>query len=192
MTILPTLLILAAGSGSRYRASGGQTHKLDALINGSSVLKRAMRAAEQSGLAWHVVRAADVPQGSVGMGDSIATGARATANATGWLIIPGDLPLVLPATLQRVAHALATGTHDVVTPLFRGRQGHPVGFSASCLTQLTALSGDRGASSIVQEARSHHRVLTLDVGDDEGIVTDIDTVDDLLRAQALHRQRTAR
>ena len=99
---------------------------------------------------------------------------------------------MLPATLQRVAHALATGTHDVVTPLFRGRQGHPVGFSASCLTQLTALSGDRGASSIVQEARSHHRVLTLDVGDDEGIVTDIDTVDDLLRAQALHRQRTAR
>ena len=122
MTILPTLLILAAGSGSRYRASGGQTHKLDAVIDGSSVLQRAVQAAEQSGLAWHVVRAADVPQGSVGMGDSIAAGARATANAAGWLIIPGDLPLVLPATLQRVAHALATGTHDVVTPLFRGRQ----------------------------------------------------------------------
>ena len=182
---LPTVLILAAGSGTRFRASGGSTHKLDALLDGVTVLERSIQAAQQSGLSWHLVRKGE---GGAGMGDSIAAGVRATPDANGWLIIPGDLPLVRPATLMLVGKTLVEGDHDVVMPFFEGKQGHPVAFSADCFSALTALHGDKGASPIVRDARARGQVLDLAV-DDEGVVTDIDTVDDLARAQELLRTR---
>ena len=181
----PTVLILAAGSGTRFRASGGSTHKLDALLDGMAVLERAMQAAQQSGLPWHLVRK---DEGGAGMGDSIAAGVRATPDANGWLVIPGDLPLVRPATLMQVSQALVQGTHDVVMPFFQGKQGHPVAFSTACFAALTALHGDKGASPIVRDARARGQVLDLAV-DDEGVVTDIDTMDDLARAHELLRAR---
>ena len=181
----PTVLILAAGSGTRFRASGGSTHKLDALLDGVTVLERSIQAAQQSGLPWHLVRKGE---GGAGMGDSIAAGVRATPDANGWLIIPGDLPLVRPATLMLVGKTLVEGDHDVVMPFFEGKQGHPVAFSADCFSALTALHGDKGASPIVRDARARGQVLDLAV-DDEGVVTDIDTVDDLARAQELLRTR---
>jgi len=52
---------------------------------------------QASGLPFHVVRAVDIAHlENAGMGDSIATGVVATQNANGWLILPADLPLVLP------------------------------------------------------------------------------------------------
>ena len=41
------------------------------------------------------------------MGDSIAAAVRATAQAPGWLVLPGDLPLIRPDTLRTMAAALA-------------------------------------------------------------------------------------
>ena len=181
----PTLLILAAGSGSRFRASGGSTHKLDALLGGMTVLERSLQSAQASDLPWHLVRAG---QGGEGMGDSIAAGVRATSDANGWLIIPGDLPLVRPATLIQVAQALEQGTHEVVLPFFEGRQGHPVAFSASRIAALSELHGDKGAAAVVRDARARAQVLDLAV-DDEGVVTDIDTMEDLARAHALLQAR---
>ncbi len=49
-----------------------------------------------------------------GVGDSIARGVGATQNAAGWLILPGDLPLIDPGSLRRVAQALAS--KPVVVP----------------------------------------------------------------------------
>ena len=43
-----------------------------------------------------------------GMGASIAAGVSARSGASGWLVMPGDMPLLLPSTLQRVAQALAS------------------------------------------------------------------------------------
>lgn len=179
----PTLILLAAGSGTRFRASGGCTHKLDALLCDVPVLERTLQAVQQSGLPWHLVRQGE---GGAGMGDSIAAGVRATGTAHGWLIIPADLPMVRPATLMRVAQALieVPAEVDVIAPFFNGQQGHPVAFAAHCHAALTALNGDRGASAIVREARAQGRLREL-VVDDEGIITDIDTMDDLARAQAL-------
>lgn len=188
----PTLLILAAGQGARYRASGGTTHKLDAMLDGVSVLEHCIRTARASGLAWHVVRAgADGGDGGAsgaGMGDSIAAGVRATRHANGWLILPGDLPLVRAATLQQIARALQGDEDRIAVPHFAGQNGHPVGFGRAYADALCALSGDLGASSIVRSARAAQRVRDCAV-EDEGIVTDIDTVADLERAEALLRQR---
>jgi molybdenum cofactor cytidylyltransferase len=116
----------------------------------------------------------------------IAAAVRATPDAAGWLILPGDLPLVQAATLRAVAHALAQ--HAVVVPMFKGTRGHPVGFSAACRDALLDLKGNQGAASVVHAHAAINSVAYIDVTD-EGIVTDIDTLDDLRRAEALFAAR---
>lgn len=171
----PVVLVLASGRGERFRASGGQVHKLQALLGGVPVLQRTLAAVRASGLAWHLEDA-----GHPGMGDSIAAAVRATQNAQGWLVLPGDLPLIAPASLQQVAAALAV--HAVVLPMHGGVRGHPVGFSAACRDVLLALSGETGAASIVQSRGKLGQVLELEMAD-AGCVTDIDTLDDLAQAE---------
>jgi molybdenum cofactor cytidylyltransferase len=176
---LPTVIILAAGLGERFTASGGNTHKLAALLAGKPVLQHVLDAVRVSGLPHHLVQAdASRP----GMGDSIADGVRATPDAAGWLVLPGDLPLVRGESLRAVADALRQ--HAVVMPAYQGVRGHPVGFSAACRDQLLALKGNQGAAPVVlaQSAMNSVAVLALD---DVGVVTDIDTLDDLARAEKL-------
>ena len=180
------VLVLAGGRGERFRASGGGTHKLDALLGGVPVLQRTLAAVRASGLACHLVR----PKGGTpGMGHSIALGVQATAQAAGWLVLPGDLPLVRPGSLRQVAQALSA--HPVAVPWCGGRTGHPVGFSAECFAALSALSGDTGAAAIVRAYRQAGRVADVAL-DDEGIRLDVDTLDDLHRAEACLRQDEGR
>ncbi|HSW17572.1 MAG TPA: NTP transferase domain-containing protein [Ramlibacter sp.] len=167
----PVVLVLASGRGERFVASGGQGSKLDAALAGRPVLARTLDAVRASGLAWHVEDA-----GHPGMGDSIAAAVRATRGAAGWLVLPGDLPLVQPATLRAVARALAA--HEVVAPVYQGQRGHPVGFSAACGDELASLSGAQGAARVLKS----RAVFTLQV-QDIGVVTDIDTLADLAEAE---------
>lgn len=169
----PVVLVLASGRGERFAASGGRGSKLQALLAGRPVLERTLDAVRASGLPFHV-EAAEHP----GMGDSIAAAVRAAPDAAGWLVLPGDLPLVSPQSLRAVAAALAQAS--VVVPSYRGTRGHPVGFRAEHGPALQALHGTEGAAAIVRAA--HPLRLELD---DPGVVTDIDTVDDLAQAERL-------
>ncbi|RYF40124.1 MAG: nucleotidyltransferase family protein [Comamonadaceae bacterium] len=167
----PVVLVLASGRGERFVASGGVGSKLQALLGGKPVLEHTLDAVRASGLPWHLEDA-----GHAGMGDSIAAAVRATRGAAGWLVLPGDLPLIRPATLQAVARALRE--HDAVAPVCAGQRGHPVGFSSVCGPELAALTGTRGAAPVLRA----HPAFDL-VVDDIGCVTDIDTVEDLAAAQ---------
>ncbi len=170
---LPTALVLASGRGERFLTSGGSTHKLQALLGEKTVLQHTLDAVRASGLPWHLEDA-----GHPGMGDSIAAAVRATAQAHGWLIVLGDLPLIQATTLTALAKAL--GSHDVVIPVFNGQRGHPVGFSSRCRESLLGLTGDKGASSVIKQFEAAEIPV-----DDVGVVSDIDTVADLARARAL-------
>jgi len=175
--LFPVVIILAAGRGERFRASGATTHKLDAILHGQTVLTHVIQAVKDAGLAWHLVR----PEGGTrGMGESIALGVRATSHAAGWLILPGDLPLIQPDSLRRIAEGLRE--KPMVVPHYRQQQGHPVAFSHDFLSQLAALTGDSGAKEIVRSARLHYQVLDLAL-QDAGIRHDIDTLADLAAVQ---------
>jgi molybdenum cofactor cytidylyltransferase len=109
---------------------------------------------------------------ALGMGHSIAAGVSARPQATGWLILPADMPLVWPATLQAVARQLVH--HPVVYAQFKGRRGHPVGFSAELYSELVTLDGDEGARRLVARYPAHGLELS-----DPGVLVDVDTLDDL-------------
>jgi len=116
------------------------------------------------------------------MGDSIAAAVRANPEASAWLILPADLPLLQSETIRRVAAAPAQ--QAVVRPVYQGRHGHPVRFARACGPQLMGLEGNQGAALVVKV----HDAIELIV-DDAGCVTDIDTVQDLQQAQALWQRR---
>jgi molybdenum cofactor cytidylyltransferase len=188
------IVVPAAGSGTRFL---GPLHKLEGRIGDASVLGLTLRHALATGARVVLVvsrRVRDGLHGTLpdceqvvidtdarpgwGMGDSIAVGVAASADADGWLVLPGDMPFVLPDSIARVAAALAG--HDIAYARHAGQRGHPVAFGATLKDQLLALTGDTGARSIVQRADS----VAVDVND-PGVLVDIDTVADLDAAQRL-------
>jgi molybdenum cofactor cytidylyltransferase len=177
----PVVLILAAGRGVRFLEAGGRTHKLDALLTTRSatrtVLAHVIAAVQTSGLSWHVVRPPSVPsEWPPGMGSSIASGVAATPQASGWLVLPGDLPLVRPQSLRQVADALEQ--HPLVVPDVDGQRGHPVGFGSRFRDALMSLRGDRGARELLRSQAPF--LLRLD---DAGCLLDVDTPQALARVQ---------
>jgi molybdenum cofactor cytidylyltransferase len=182
MNKLPVVIVLAGGRGERFAASGGAVHKLQALLAGKPVLDHVLDAVRDSGLAFHLV----LPDPSrPGMGDSIAAGVRQAADAAGWLILPGDLPLVRSDTLRLLASAPPAA---VTVPLYRGQRGHPVRFDRKLAADLLNLKGNEGAAQVLRAQEAMSSVAFLDL-DDAGCVADIDTLDDLRRAEALFAQR---
>jgi len=192
----PTVIVLAAGRGSRFT---GPRHKLAQDLGSVSVLGQTVGHAICSRLPVIVVTteplAAEAARwvasrdvvvlpevgtagaDRLGMGFSIAAGVAARPHAGGWLVLPGDMPLVTPATLVAVAQAL--GQHAVVYAQHKGRRGHPVGFGAELFSELVQLSGDEGARRVM--ARYPSIGLELD---DPGVLVDVDTEADLAAVRA--------
>ena len=117
------------------------------------------------------------PLADEGMGASLAAGINATSGAAGWLIALADMPWVLPATITALADRLKNGV-SIVAPMYKGRRGHPVGFSSLWQEQLRGLSGDRGARDLIA---NHPDELELLNTEDDGVLKDIDYPRDLNR-----------
>ena len=187
----PAVIVLAAGRGSRFL---GPDHKLTQSLGSLSVLGTTLRQAIASHLpvivvtteplaevARRSIAARDVVlvpevgsagQAGLGMGYSIAAGVAARPDAGGWLILPGDMPQIQPDTLQRVARELAS--HAVAFAQYKGRRGHPVGFSGELYSELVALTGDEGARRVI----ARYPAFAVNV-DDPGVLVDVDTLADL-------------
>lgn len=192
MKAQPTIVVLAAGQGSRFH---GSSHKLEQPLGGSTVLGCTLRNAIESRLPVVVVTTAPMvalasavlarrdivvlsaDEARRGMGSSIVAGVSERAGASGWLVLPGDMPLVRPGTLRAVAAALES--HPVVYAQYRGRRGHPVGFAAELFSELIMLDGDEGARRIVTRYPVHGEEV-----DDPGVLVDVDTREDLASVQA--------
>ncbi|MBK8104285.1 MAG: nucleotidyltransferase family protein [Betaproteobacteria bacterium] len=192
MRFRPSIVITAAGAGRRF---GGPLHKLEQPFDGSTVLGTTVRHAVETQLPVVVVTTAALaplvarqlarrdivvlPEDEAvnGMGHSIAAGVAERSGATGWLVLPGDMPLVRPASLLAVASALEQ--FPVAYAQHRGRRGHPVGFAAELYSELILLRGDEGARRVV--ARYPAQGVELD---DPGVLLDVDTEADL---EALRR-----
>jgi molybdenum cofactor cytidylyltransferase len=111
-------------------------------------------------------------QAGRGMGHSISCGVGERSGSPGWLVLPGDMPLVQPGTLLAVARALEH--HPVVYAQHRGRRGHPVGFGAELYSELVMLTGDEGARRVLMR----YPAFGEDVAD-AGVLMDVDTEGDL-------------
>jgi molybdenum cofactor cytidylyltransferase len=186
-------IVLAAGRGERFDPSGAR-YKLTALLPDGRPVVRATcerlldnveRVIVVCNDARHqeiagALRGLDVElkacaRAHLGMGATLKHGIADVAHATGWLIALADMPHIQSTTIRRIRDALHNGA-PIVRPLFRGREGHPVGFGSRCRDALLQLPDSQGALGLIRRETAH--VLQIEV-EDAGCVFDIDEPADL-------------
>ncbi|VVO32847.1 NTP transferase domain-containing protein [Pseudomonas fluorescens] len=188
------VIVLAAGQGSRFRqVAGAQKDKLltdctgrdggvrsvieQVLVNlPASLEKRLLVTTEDRPQVIRMAKAYGceiVLLESTGMGDSIAAAMAACPQLSGWLVMLGDMPFILPSTIEQV---LAKIEDDcIVVPVHQGEYGHPVGFGRSFGPVLMGLSGDQGARFLFASAR----VVEIPL-EDPGVLWDVDVPEKLV------------
>jgi molybdenum cofactor cytidylyltransferase len=193
-------VVLAAGLSRRFPGR----NKLLADLAGRSMLARTLAVVKAAGLADVVVvsgreeapvrqladaagfRSARNFDYEQGVGASIATGIRALAPQTqSAFIVLGDMPFIAPATFGLLIDALAAAdggpARHAAVPSHRGKRGNPVLFGAGLFPELARLTGDAGARSVCTAEPGRELLVELD---DPAIHWDLDTPDDLARANA--------
>lgn len=167
--------MLAAGRSTRY---GSQ--KLLAGLGGEPLVRRTVRGVLDSGVDGVVVvtgsaaegvrsALAGLPVGFVhnaafadGMGRSIAAGVQSLPEKVdAAVIVPGDQPNA-GALIGRLIDAWSEDGEPIVILEFEGVRVPPVLFAKSRFPELTRLTGDAGARSIVEADPSLVRIVTME------------------------------
>jgi molybdenum cofactor cytidylyltransferase len=197
-------ILLAAGKGRRFDPTGFHNKLLLPLRDGTPVVvasARALLAVLPRVIA--VVRPDDTRVAALlqdagcevsvciesysGMAASLVHGLELSLpDGDGWVIALGDMPYVQASTIQGLSDALAAGA-GIAVPVCDGKRGNPVGFSTVHLPALLALSGDRGARSIV-----YTNLVTEVEVPDQGIFDDIDTPSDLQKNATLAQDKNVK
>jgi molybdenum cofactor cytidylyltransferase len=133
------------------------------------------RAAEITDLLKNQALVVVNPRPTDGMGSSIAAGLRSIPDAAGYLLLPGDMPLVKSETVAMLVERFRAAPARITLPVRDGRRGHPVIFPAWAKFELNTLKGDNGGGTVIDA--NPHRLSNVDVGD-TGIWRDIDRPDD--------------
>jgi len=188
-------ILLAAGEGARF--GGGKllarvpttAHGVSAgtsigaaaamhmmaALNDVVAIVRPRDTMLEHALAATGARVVPCERAAEGMGASLACGVDESADADGWIVALADMPWIDPGTIASVAARLRDGA-SIVAPSYRGRRGHPVGFSARHCAALLALTGDEGAKAILT---AHADALESIEVDDPGVLRDVDRPEDL-------------
>ena len=188
-------VLLAAGCSTRF----GAKNKLLAEIGGRPLIRVVAETILEAPIPEIVVvtgydqrpieRALDGlqlrfthnPDWAKGMGSSIAVGVSAVdADVDGCFILPGDMPLLLPALLELLIEEFARAQEmPIIVPVTTsGAQRNPVLWPRRFFGLLTALSGPEAGKrplSALAHCRKDIPVL------DDLEFADIDTADDLAR-----------
>jgi molybdenum cofactor cytidylyltransferase len=193
----PVGILLAAGRGRRFDPTGAASKLLQPLPGGELLVAASARVLLSSvdsviavvrpdgGGVADCLRALGCivtvcPDADSGMAASLVHAIRhSLPDARSWLIALGDMPYVSAATMLALRAALEQGA-DIALPVHAGQRGNPVGFGRVHLDALLALQGDQGARAILKT-----QPVTVVSVDDVGVVSDIDTVADLLKTSTL-------
>jgi molybdenum cofactor cytidylyltransferase len=190
-------IVLAAGASHRF----GQ-NKLLIPLGGHAVLYHALQAALTAPLdpvilvlgyecdkalqaleelrGSHKLRVLKNSHWAQGRAESLKLGLAAVpAHAPGAVVLLGDMPLVTPALIARVAQAFLRD-HTLCFPIYRGLPGRPVAIPRELFGEFAQLCGDASGLPILQ--KYWERAIKLELApDEEPTQWDIDTPEDLER-----------
>ncbi|MBR5641788.1 MAG: nucleotidyltransferase family protein [Firmicutes bacterium] len=114
----------------------------------------------------------------------LSEGRRNTAEPTSYgaiFILPGDIPLVCPETMQALKSA-AKGGAQIVRPSHNGRAGHPVLLSQKTAYELLSYTGPDGLRGFL---KGHLPETIFVETDDSAIHADADTPEECCRLSGL-------
>ncbi|CUJ93040.1 molybdopterin-guanine dinucleotide biosynthesis protein A [Ruegeria denitrificans] len=186
MTQIP-IILLAAGQSSRM---GGQD-KLLQIVDGQPLLRRAALIACQAApvivalppaphprfkaLEGLSLLRVEIPDANEGMNASLRGAlAHVPPDAGAVMILLADLPDITTADLSDVLSAVQSHPDKLIWrgATASGKAGHPVAFDRSLFNQLSHLTGDKGAQSVV---RAHADKVHLHALPGQNALLDLDT-----------------
>lgn len=188
MTPTVGALVLAAGFSNRF----GDTKLLAPLNNGKTVFAQTLAQLQQAVAEIRVITRPELeqqlradapelivfPDAKQGMGASLAFGISHAGDWDACLICLADMPFISPATYGLLAeHARPD---QILIPSFEGKCGNPVSFGSAFFNELKHLRGDSGGRELVKR---HQDVVQHLPVDDHGVLSDIDTPQDLNELQ---------
>ena len=97
----------------------------------------------------------------------------------GWLLIPGDHPLLTAETLTRLVTAWQTTPSAITLPTHNNRRGHPTIFPWPLAAQVAKLPADVGVNQLLKGGMTEIREVPVS---DPMIHCDLDTPQDYERA----------
>jgi len=171
-------VILAAGASTRL----GRPKQL-AMIDGETLVERAVRVANQAGLSPVIVVVADGalnfkdarailnPDANEGMASSIRCGVTAATGCDGAVLLACDQPTLTADHLRQ----LCAEPQSICGSGYAGKVGIPAYFPASDFPKLLQLQGDTGARDLLRNARSVPS---------ENLSYDVDTEEDIAQLTA--------
>lgn len=130
-------------------------------------------------LAAYDVAFAHNPRYREGMTTSIQAGVQAASTeAAGFMICLSDLPMIEPAELNQVMatfrEAVRQDARHIIRPVYQGRPGNPVIFSAHYKPAILAHQDLQGCRRIVQQNRA--LVINVEMATNH-VLRDVDTPD---------------
>lgn len=103
-----------------------------------------------------------------------------------FFLLPVDIPLVRPASLNHLRPAFAAARPAVALPTFLGQLGHPPLIAADLIPAILAWPGQGGLQGLLE--RYADRTLRVPVAD-QGVLLDMDTPEDHAHLQAVWERR---
>ncbi|USG59718.1 molybdopterin-binding/glycosyltransferase family 2 protein [Sneathiella marina] len=190
------ILILAAGQSRRM----GRDNKLLAEIDGKPMFRHVAEQALNStasgvfAVTGHerdkiekVIEDLDIktfhnPDFAEGLSSSLKTGFRALSKQyDGILVCLGDMPFVKAELFNQLINAFDVEEgRSIIVPTYQGKRGNPVLIASLFAADVTRVTGDIGAKSLIAE--NEHVVFNLDINA-KSIFTDIDTPEALVNLQ---------
>ncbi|HEX8982953.1 MAG TPA: nucleotidyltransferase family protein [Ktedonobacterales bacterium] len=123
------------------------------------------------------------PRYTEGMGTTLALAISSLpVEVIGAIILLGDQPLMTTAAIDTVLSAARQHPEHIIMGQYANHTSHPVYLPRRVFGQVTTLTGDAGARSII--AAERQALITVPIAD-EFAAFDVDTLEDYARAQAL-------
>ncbi|MHB1391589.1 MAG: selenium cofactor biosynthesis protein YqeC [Clostridia bacterium] len=177
-------IILAAGLSKRM---GG--NKLLLPVGGVPVIERVLAAASGSMLGEVILVCASDEIASIGrrygakivyntapqlgQSQSVRLGAENSCpTSAGLMFLVGDQPFITDSIINKLIERFLQGNCSAVVPLYNGKRGNPVIFSALLREKLLSLQGDAGGRTLLEGLEGHIDTVGFDNGN---IGFDIDT-----------------
>ena len=189
-----SLILLAAGLSQRF----GDANKLLADIDGDTVVAKSAAAFNTPDFSQRFAVVADKPVADAlndrwtivqnnapetGMANSLRLGLEAAGDCDWVVVALGDMPNILPDTVDLLFGAAAGEGSNTALPIApmmlttnsAPRPGHPVFWPRHLIPDLLEIEGDKGGKALL--GKGFQPVIC----DDTGIYFDIDTPEDLTR-----------
>lgn len=158
-------IVMAAGNARRFGSN-----KLDARVEGKTLLRRALEAVPAACFD-RVAVVTQYPRPDLGLSHTIALGMARMQDMDGVMFQVSDQPLLRRDSVEQLVEVYRSHPDRLVALGHDGVRGNPCLFPASLFPELLALEGDHGGSAVIR--RHEERLLLVEASPRE--LTDVDT-----------------